>query len=58
MDIQVHILIHMVDDIDMIGVMSARNMFLIDIFLKVLKGFVRQHSQPKGSMGEGYIVRE
>jgi len=56
MDIEVHLLIHLVDDIDMAGVMSARNMFFIERFLKVLKGFVRQHSQLEGSMDEGYIV--
>lgn len=44
MDIQVHLLIHLVDDIDMVGVMSVRNIFFIERFLKVLKGFVRQHS--------------
>ena len=55
-DIQVHLLIHLVDDIDMKGVMSARNIFFMERFLKLLKGFVRQHSRPKGYMGEGYIV--
>ena len=58
MDIQVHLLIHLVDDIDLAGVMSARNMFFVERFLKVLKGFVRQYSHPEGSMGEGYIVQE
>ena len=58
MDIQVHLLIHLEDDIDMVGVMSARNIFFVDRFLKLLKGFVRQHSQPERSMGERYIIHE
>ena len=44
MDIQVHLLIHLVDDIDMADVMSTRNIFFMERFLKVLKGFVKQHS--------------
>lgn len=50
-----HLLINLVDDIEMIGVMSTRNIFFMEIFLKVLKGFVIQHSQLEGFMGEGKI---
>lgn len=44
MDIKVNLLTHLVDDIDMVGVMSATNIFFIERFLKVQKGFLRQHS--------------
>lgn len=53
-----HLLIHMVYDIDIIGVMNARNIFFMERVLKVLKEFVRQHSRPKESMGEGFIIQE
>ena len=43
MDIQVHLLIHLIDDIDMVILMSASNMFFLERFLKVLKVFVRKH---------------
>jgi hypothetical protein len=33
-------------------------MFPIERYLKALKGFVRQNSQPEGNMGEGYLVQE
>jgi len=41
MDIQVHLLIHLVDDIENSGVVSARSIFFVEKILKVLKGFVR-----------------
>ena len=44
MDIQVHLLIHLVDIIYMSGVMTARNIFFVERFLKVLKGFDRKNS--------------
>jgi len=56
MDIQVHLLIHLVDDIEIIGVISTRSMIFVKIFLKVLKGFVRKKIRPEGSMCEGYIM--
>jgi hypothetical protein len=33
-------------------------MFPIEPYLKTLKGFVKQNSQPEGSMGEGYLVQK
>ena len=41
MDIQVHILIHLVDDIETTGVISTRSIFFVERFFKVLKRFVR-----------------
>jgi len=41
MNIQVHILIHLVDDIEIVGVGNTRSMFFMERFLKVLKAFVR-----------------
>ena len=58
MDIQVHLLIHLVDDIEIAGVISTRSIFFMERFLKVLKGFVKQKSRPEGSMCEGYIVQK
>lgn len=58
MDIQVHILIHLVNDIEIAGVISTRSIFFVEIFLKVLKEFVRKKSRPEGSMCEGYIMQK
>lgn len=57
-NIQEHVLIHLVDEIAIAGVVSARWMFFFERYMKVLKHFVRQRARPEGSMAEGYIVQE
>jgi len=37
MDIQVHLLIHQVDDIEIVGVISTRSMFFMEIFFESTK---------------------
>jgi len=44
MDIQLHILILLVDDIEIASVISAKSIFFVERFLKVLKIFARQKS--------------
>ena len=58
MDLQVHLLIHLVDEVELVGVVSCRWMFFLERYMKKLKGFVRQREKPKGSMAEGYISYE
>ena len=57
-DIQVHLLIHLVDEIELAGVVSARWMFWAERFMGVLKGYVRQKARPEGSMVEGWMLEE
>ncbi|MCO5612632.1 hypothetical protein L7F22_066901 [Adiantum nelumboides] len=57
-DIQVHLLIHLVDEIELAGVVSARWMFWAERFMGVLKGYVRQKARPEGSMAEGWMLEE
>ncbi|MCO5609400.1 hypothetical protein L7F22_063626 [Adiantum nelumboides] len=56
--IQVHLLLHVVDEIEMAGTVHCRWMFFLERFMKTLKGFVRQKARPEGSMAEGWIVQE
>ena len=56
--IQIHVLIHLVDEVAMAGVVNTRWMFYLERFMKILKGFVRQKARPKGSMAEGWLVQE
>jgi hypothetical protein len=58
MDLQVHILIHLPDEVELVGVLSCHWMFFLERYMKKLKGFVRQREKPEGSMAEGYIVYE
>ena len=57
-DIQVHLLIHLVDEIEIAGVVSTRWMFWVERFMGVLKGLVRQRARPEGSMSEGWVLGE
>jgi hypothetical protein len=40
MDLQVHLLIHLVDDIELEGVVSTRWMFIFERYMKTLKIYV------------------
>ena len=58
MDLQVHLLIHLVDEVELVGVISYCWMFFLERHTKKFKGFVQQTEKPKGSMTEGYISYE
>ena len=58
LDIQVHLLIHLVDKVELAGTMHTFWMFFLERFMKVLKGYVRQKARPEGSMAEGWLVHE
>ncbi|MCO5607771.1 hypothetical protein L7F22_061972 [Adiantum nelumboides] len=57
-DIQVYVLIHLVDKIEIAGVVSTRWMFWVEMFMGVLKGLIRQRAQPEGSMSERWLLGE
>ena len=57
-DIQVHLLIHLVDEIEIASVVSTRWMFWVERFMGVLKGLVRQRARPEGSMSEAWVLGE
>ena len=56
--IQVHLLVHVVDEVEMAGTMHCQWMFFLERFMKTLKGFVRQRAHPEGSMVKGWLVQE
>ena len=53
---QLHVVVHLIDEINLNGAVHSRWMFFLERFLKTLKGFVRQRARPKGSMAEGWLV--
>ena len=57
-DIQVHLLVHLVEEISIAGPVHTRWMFYLERFMKVLKGFVRQKARPEGSIAEGWLIQE
>jgi len=58
MDLQVHLLIHLVDEVELVRVVSYCWMFFLERYMKKLKGFFRQREKPEGSMAKGYIAYE
>lgn len=56
--IQVHLLVHVVDEVEIAGTVHSRWMFFLERFMKTLKGYVRQKARPEGSMAEGWLVSE
>ena len=58
MDLQVHLLIHLVDEVELAGVVSCCWMFFLEMYMKKLKVFFRKREKPEGSMAEGYISYE
>ena len=57
-DIQVHLIVHLVDDIEYTGLVHYRWMYFVERFLKQLKGYVRNMALPEGSIAEGHLVYE
>lgn len=53
-DISVHLVVHLVDELEVIGPVATRWCYPIERFLSVLKGYVRNRSKPEGSMAMGY----
>ena len=56
--IQMHLLVHLVDEVALAGTDHSRWMFFLERFMKTLKGFVRQRARREGSMAEGWLVQE
>ena len=56
MHLQVHLLIHLPNEVELVGVLSCRWMFFLERYIKKLKGCVQHKEKLEGSMAEGYIV--
>jgi len=58
LNIHVHLLIHLVDQVELVDIVHTRWMFYLERFIKVLKGYVRQKDRPKGSTVEAWLVHK
>ena len=58
MDVQVYLLIHLLDEVELARVVSCRWMLFLERYVKKLKGFVQQMEKSEGSTVEGYMVYE
>jgi hypothetical protein len=57
-DIMTHLLYHLVDELDMCGLVSTRWMYPIERYMKTLKHYVRNLARPEACMAEGYARDE
>ncbi len=57
-DVMTHLLVHLVDEVDICGPVHARWMYPMERYLKLLKNHVRTMYRPEASMAMGYINDE
>jgi len=57
-DIMTHRTLHVVEKLDVCGLVHAKWMHLIERALKMFKTYVRNRAHPKASMAEGYLYDE
>ncbi len=57
-DCQVHLLVHLVDEIAIVGPVHCRWMYWLERYMAVLKGYVRNHARVEGSMAAGHLAAE
>jgi hypothetical protein len=57
-DIMVHLLVHLIREVELGGPVHVRNMFPIERYLGKLKSYVRNRCKPEGSIAEGYLAEE
>lgn len=55
---QVHVMVHLVDELELCGPVSYRWMFYVEKHMKVLKTMIGQQAKPEGSLAMGYLAKE
>jgi hypothetical protein len=53
-----HLLVHLVDEISILGPVFLHNIFSFKRFMRVLKKYVRNRARPEGSISKGYGIEE
>ena len=57
-DIMTHLLVHLVNEIFILGPVFLHNMFPLERFMGVLKKYVHNRARPEGSIAKGYGTEE
>ncbi|KAK1642273.1 hypothetical protein QYE76_060078 [Lolium multiflorum] len=57
-DIMVHLLVHIVDDIEDLGPAFLHNMMALERMNGFIKGYVRNRAHPDGSIVQGFLTEE
>jgi hypothetical protein len=53
-----HLPTHLVEELELYGLVSTRWMYPVETYMKTLKTYVRNMAQPEASMAEGYLKDE
>lgn len=53
-----HLLLHVVDELDVYGPIHNKWMYLVEHMMKVLKAYVWSMAKPKRSMVESYVLKK
>jgi len=56
--IMTHLVVHLVEELELCGLIHIRWMYPIEWYLKTLKQFVKNKARPKGSMAKDYASEE
>ena len=57
-DIMVHLIVHLVREIGLCGPVYLQWMYLVEWYMKVLKGYTKNQHQPEASIVERYVAEE
>ncbi|CAL2256476.1 unnamed protein product [Prunus armeniaca] len=57
-DIMVYLVVHLVREVRLCGPVYFRWMYPFERYMKVLKGYVHNHTRPQGCIAEWYIAEE
>src|SRR4051812_11066630 len=57
-NIMMHVLVHLVDEIVILGPVFLHNMFPFERFMGVLKKYVRNRARPEGSISMGHQIED
>lgn len=57
-DIMIHLIVHLVREIRLCGLIYLRWMYLVERFMKVLKGYTKNQYCPEATIVERYVVEE
>ena len=57
-DVMIQFPYHLAQELDLCGPVSARWMYPVEWYMKVLKKYVRNFARPKACMAEGYLKDE
>ena len=57
-DIMLHLTVHLIREVRLCGPVYFRWMYPFERYMKVLKGYVRNHNRPEGCIAECYLAEE